>query len=101
MTDKEHKAFQRMKVKVRKRIERKRMAKVFIEVIQAKITAWWRTKVTRRCCRTCEHWTPLAHLDGLVGRCQVRRISNPSTKRPQSLITNYMTICKTWRKNSH
>lgn len=98
MTEKD---IRRIAAKVRRRTARHRFAEAVVAFVRAKIAAWWRTKVTRRCCRTCEHWTPWEASDGLVGRCTVRRTVNPSTGRPQAAWTNYMTCCKNWHKIQH
>lgn len=99
MTDKEYKAIQRIMRKVRKRTERKRLAHTVMDLMQAKITAWWRTKVTKRCCRTCEHWAPCEALENLAGRCQIRCKVNPAGKLGP-MWTGHMTTCKTWRKTT-
>lgn len=98
MTEKD---IRRIAARARRRVERKRLVKALVGVVQAKITAWWRTKVTRRCCRTCEHWAPWKASEGLVGRCTAKCEANPSTGRPQAPWTSYMTHCKNWHKIQH
>ncbi len=68
----------------------KRLVKAAKGLLRAKLTAWWRTKITHRCCRTCEHWDPWLIYDGLVGPCAHCR-----------KVTNYMTYCENWHKKQH
>lgn len=55
------------------------------------ILAWWRLRVTRRCCRTCDKWD--AHIrhtrGGLVGQCH---------HNDQESWTVYNHHCKNWHR---
>ncbi len=88
--------------RIRKRVRRYTYLRQIIHIttyaIKARAVAWWRLKVTRRCCLTCGHWRPLEDLQGRAGHCDTRPVPNAYTGRPQPLLTLYTQHCKQWHK---